>query len=289
MAEVLVTQVKQPGTDLGNRQGHQLAPNRKPIKKGWCCFSKIFCCACLCPPPQEQILHSNNVSLNTQHSSPVTTIHHKAEHHQPARPMPQKFLLPPLRPPDANMKTMVLDLDETLVHSSFKPIPNPDFTIDIVLDDVVHTVYVRKRPGVDHFMREVSKKFEIVIFTASLSKYADPLLDVLDPGGIVKYRLFREACVFHCGNFVKDLTHLGRTLESTIIIDNSPFSYLFQPDHAIPIATWFNDDSDRQLLDLLPFLDDLEAQPEVSPTLRNQKWNFLQIGFQSNTKIPHNI
>lgn len=199
--------------------------------------------------------------------------------------MPQQFLLPPLRPPDASMKTLVLDLDETLVHSSFKPIPNPDFTIDIVLDDVVHTVYVRKRPGVDYFMKEVSKKFEIVVFTASLAKYADPLLDVLDPEGVVRYRLFREACVYHCGNFVKDLTHLGRTLESSVIVDNSPFSYLFQPEHAIPIASWFNDDSDRQLLDLLPFLDKLDACAEVTPMLKAQSWDFLQLNYRSPTPL----
>ncbi len=92
-------------------------------------------------------------------------------------------------------RCLVLDLDETLVHSSFKPIPNADFVISIELESVIHRVYVRKRPGVDHFMREVGEKFEVVIFTASLAKYADPLLDILDRGRVVKARLFREACV----------------------------------------------------------------------------------------------
>lgn len=55
----------------------------------------------------------------------------------------------------------------------------------------------------DHFLREVAKKFEIVVFTASLAKYADPLLDVLDVDQVVQYRLFREACVHHYGNYVK--------------------------------------------------------------------------------------
>lgn len=193
----------------------------------------------------------------------------------PSRPMPQQFLLPPLTAPNANMKTLVLDLDETLVHSSFKPIPDPDFTIDIVLDDVIHTVYVRKRPGVDQFLTEVAKKFEVVVFTASLAKYADPLLDVLDPHNVVRYRLFREACVYHDGTYVKDLTHLGRTLESSIIVDNSHYSYMFQPDHAIPIKTWYNDPEDRQLYELLPFLDNLNACKEVSPFLKAANFEFL--------------
>jgi hypothetical protein len=86
-----------------------------------------------------------------------------------------------------------------------------------------------------------------VVFTASLAKYADPLLDVLDKDKVVQFRLFREACVQHYGNYVKDLTHLGRALESSIIVDNSPFSYMFQSDNAIPITSWFDDKSDRQV------------------------------------------
>lgn len=67
--------------------------------------------------------------------------------------------------------------------------------------------YVRKRPGVDHFLRYCAEKFEVVVFTASLAKYADPLLDILDRDHTVRVRLFREACVQHYGNYVKVCTH----------------------------------------------------------------------------------
>jgi RNA polymerase II subunit A small phosphatase-like protein len=165
-------------------------------------------------------------------------------------------------------KCLVLDLDETLVHSSFTPVPNADFVISIELENVLHRVYVRKRPGVDEFLRAVSQKFEVVVFTASLNKYADPLLDILDRDRVVTKRLFREACVQHYGNYVKDLTHLGRSLESSIIIDNSPFSYMFQPDNAIAITSWFDDRSDRELYELLPFLDNLVDVDDVRTVLR---------------------
>jgi len=166
----------------------------------------------------------------------------------------QKFLMTPLPPEMKGRKTLVLDLDETLVHSSFRPVPGPDFIISIELDGVTHRVYVQKRPGVDHFLEEMGSKFEVVVFTASLDKYANPVLDILDPKGFIKVRLFREACVQHYGNYVKDLSLLGRRLEDTLIIDNSPFSYMFQPDNAIPITSWFNDKTDRELYDLVPFL-----------------------------------
>ena len=67
-------------------------------------------------------------------------------------------------------KCLVLDLDETLVHSSFKPIPHPEYIIPVEIDGLVHHVYVRKRPGCDTFLRMMARHYEIVIFTASLSK-----------------------------------------------------------------------------------------------------------------------
>jgi len=170
----------------------------------------------------------------------------------------------------------VLDLDETLVHSSFKPIPDADFRIEIELEATIHRVYVRKRPYVDEFLKEVGKKWEVVIFTASLAKYADPLLDILDRGKVVSTRLFREHCVQHYGNYVKDLTHLGREIKETVIIDNSPFSYMFQPNNAIPITSWFNDRSDCQLLYLKDFLDSLLKVDDVATILKEKNFPFLK-------------
>jgi len=184
---------------------------------------------------------------------------------------PPTFLLPPLALDKKKRKCLVLDLDETLVHSSFTPVANPDFVISIELENVMHRVYVRKRPGVDEFLRAVGAKFELVVFTASLNKYADPLLDILDRDRVVKARLFREACVQHYGNYVKDLTHLGRDIETSIIIDNSPFSYMFQPENAIPISSWFEDSNDRELYNLLPFLDTLVDATDVRIALQQYK------------------
>lgn len=116
----------------------------------------------------------------------------------------ETYLLRNLSKSDRGKKTLVLDLDETLVHSSFMPVKNPDFVIPVVIDNNTHNVYVLKRPGVDEFLKTLGKFYEIVVFTASLAKYADPVLDALDPQRIVKHRLFRESCVKHKeGNFVK--------------------------------------------------------------------------------------
>jgi RNA polymerase II subunit A small phosphatase-like protein len=73
----------------------------------------------------------------------------------------------------------------------------------------------------------MSKYYEIVMFTASLSKYAEPLYAKLDHHRITSTLLFREHCTYYNGLFVKDMAKLGRKLENVIIIDNSPTSYMF--------------------------------------------------------------
>ncbi|TID07474.1 putative phosphatase PSR2 [Colletotrichum higginsianum] len=169
----------------------------------------------------------------------------------------QKFLLPPIAPEFKGKKCLVLDLDETLVHSSFKILHQADFTIPVEIEGNYHNVYVIKRPGVDQFMKRVGELYEVVVFTASVSKYGDPLLDQLDIHKVVHHRLFRESCYNHQGNYVKDLSQVGRDLKDTIIIDNSPTSYIFHPQHAVPISSWFSDAHDNELLDLIPVLEDL--------------------------------
>ncbi len=101
-------------------------------------------------------------------------------------------LLPKQSPAMAGRKLLVLDLDETLVHSSFKPVPNTDYKLQIDVDGTLYNVYVLKRPGVDEFLERVSQHYEVVIFTASLPQYANPLLDLLDPKGLIQGRLFRQ-------------------------------------------------------------------------------------------------
>ncbi|KAJ2325286.1 hypothetical protein GGI00_005083 [Coemansia sp. RSA 2681] len=80
-----------------------------------------------------------------------------------------QYLLPPLSAPLRGKKCLVLDLDETLVHSSFREVEHPDYVVPVVLEGQEHNVYVLKRPGVDEFMRIMGQYYEIVVFTASLS------------------------------------------------------------------------------------------------------------------------
>ena len=61
----------------------------------------------------------------------------------------------------------------------------------------------------------------------------------------------------------QDLSQLGRPIADTIILDNSPASYIFHPNNAVPVSSWFNDPHDTELTDLVPFLADLSTVEDV--------------------------
>jgi len=170
-------------------------------------------------------------------------------------------LLPPQSEKKKGKKCLVLDLDETLVHSSFKLVPC-DFIVPVKIEDKTYKVYVAKRPHVDEFMRRVGELYEIVVFTASLAQYADPVIDLLDIHKVVDWRLFRESCTPFKGAYVKDMGRMGRDISQIMILDNSPHSYLFNRDNAIPCETWYNDTADKELEDIIPLLERL-AEPSV--------------------------
>ncbi len=120
-----------------------------------------------------------------------------------------------------------------------------------------------KRPGVDKFLTEMAKYYEIVVYTASLNKYADPLLDLLDKNEVIRTRLFRESCVYYEGNYVKDLSLLDRDLKQSIIIDNSPSSYIFHPENAIDCSSFIDDPTDMELEQIGNFLIAIRDIPDV--------------------------
>eukprot|EP01016_Furgasonia_blochmanni_P038303 TRINITY_DN4610_c0_g2_i4.p1 TRINITY_DN4610_c0_g2~~TRINITY_DN4610_c0_g2_i4.p1 ORF type:complete len:396 (-),score=77.28 TRINITY_DN4610_c0_g2_i4:356-1453(-) len=157
--------------------------------------------------------------------------------------------------------------------------PGYDFTLPIFLKGNEIPVYVYKRPGVDFFLRRVTKLFEVVIYTASLSDYANPVIDRLDPERQIPFRLFREHCTLQEGIYVKDLDRLGRDLKDVIIIDNSPNSFKLHQGNAIRVENFIDDREDRELLEMLPFVEFLAEMHDVRFVEEWQKRYRLDISF----------
>ncbi|KAL5251605.1 hypothetical protein ACHWQZ_G017097 [Mnemiopsis leidyi] len=173
-------------------------------------------------------------------------------------------------------KVLVLDLDETLVHSQnnnpylIRPQSQPDFILRVEIERGKEPVkfYVNKRPHVDYFLDVVRQWYDIVVYTASIEKYGQQVINVLDnKRGIFQRRYFRQHCVLDSsihGQYTKDLSMILPDMSSVFIIDNSPSAYKNYPDNAIAVPTWTKDRSDTWLLNLLPFLDGLRGDTRPS-------------------------
>lgn len=152
-------------------------------------------------------------------------------------------------------KVLVLDLDETLVHCSFYPPEYHDLTLPITIDGVQYDVYIQKRPFLDEFLAQIMPLFYVVIFTASLGPYANPIIDKILPNLPATQRLFRESCTFSNGMYVKDLDMFNAPIKKIIIVDNNPCSFNRHPANGILSITWEGDQKDTELMDrILPIL-----------------------------------
>ncbi|CAM2719961.1 unnamed protein product [Rotaria socialis] len=154
-------------------------------------------------------------------------------------------------------KILVLDLDETLIHShhdglsrvaTVKPTGPPDFIVRVEIERHPVRFFVYKRPHVDYFLETVSQWYDLVVFTASMEIYGAAVTERLDNNrNILSRRYFRQHC--------------------TLEFDNSPIAYRSYPLNAIPIKSWFFDPTDTCLLALLPFLDALRFCRDVRSVL----------------------
>ena len=139
--------------------------------------------------------------------------------------------------------TLILDLDETLIH--FKGHPNDD-----------SSGILQFRPFLSEFLSAVENFYELVVFTAATQDYADPIINAIEQKGTkFDYRLYRIHTIIINNDFVKDLSRLGRDLSRTIIVDNMEQNYKLQPENGITIRPfWGKDINDMALYDLITIL-----------------------------------
>ena len=182
----------------------------------------------------------------------------------PRTPQPPRPLVPRRQPSFSatvhamgpHQKTLIIDLDETLIHSMAKggrytnghmvevKLQQPMGASGAMIGPSVPILYyVHKRPHCDEFLKKVGytsvhdasadmpqvcKWYNLIIFTASVQEYADPVIDWLEVER--KYfsaRYYRQHCTFRNGAYIKDLAQVEPDLSKVMIIDNSPMSYIF--------------------------------------------------------------
>ena len=148
--------------------------------------------------------------------------------------------------------TLVLGLDETLIN----------------FQQINYTQGVLKlRPYLIEFLENVSQYYELILFTSQTQYYSDPIIKAIEQKKkYFDFIFYRENCVIIGNDYVKDLTRIGRPLDSTIIVDNMPQYFRFQKENGINIKSfWAQNQNDRALLDLIPILiniaeDDIDVR-----------------------------
>lgn len=218
-------------------------------------------------PPEEDIPTANKSDKRKRHTKMGGSFEaYQASDQQGYGPsilfqpktMEQRFLVPAIKPD--RVYTLVLDLDETLIHFEESDEGN-QFLI---------------RPYAQHFIDEMSKYYELVIFTAGLKdvnlafliKFSMLILywikliqKVRLRTGFIGIILISEIMFIQrqliIVSFIKknqDLSKTGRDLCKTLIVDNNPDNFQYQPENGIYIKSWYNDPNDKALIELAPLL-----------------------------------
>ncbi|CAD8191923.1 unnamed protein product [Paramecium pentaurelia] len=182
---------------------------------------------------------------------------------------PQEYTLSnQIQPQKKMQKTLIIDLDETLVHCNEFSCLKSDFFIPVIFNEQIYQVGISIRPYAQQFLRNMAKDYEIIIFTASNPDYANKIIDYLDPQhNLVSYRLFRDDCIQISNNcHIKDLRILNRNMKDILLVDNSAYSFAFQVENGIPIIPYLDDKNDKELVHLQHYLQHVNQFDDV----RNQ-------------------
>lgn len=128
-------------------------------------------------------------------------------------------------------------------------------------------------------------QYEIALFGDQESGHIQEIAEALDPEyRIISGRLGRESTIMKNGAYIKDFSYLGRNIKDVIYIDYSDEAAPMHKDNTIIIPKWEGDANDRELIDLVPFLESIAQKPcDVREELRRygrentaQKFNSLQ-------------
>lgn len=167
----------------------------------------------------------------------------------------------------SNKPLLILDLDETLIHSDLECRFEEHHHY---LESSGGLIPLNFRPNLFEFLDFCSKHFDLVIYTASCSDYADPILDYLEKDK--KYfnnRFYREHCISYHNMFLKDLTIFGKELSKTLIVDNCLFSFSHYLNNGVLITSYYNETDDLDLLSLIEFFKTIIDVEDVRVELEN--------------------
>ena len=166
--------------------------------------------------------------------------------------------------------TLVLDLDETLVHYI----------------EEENSAYVQVRPYADYFLKELSKYFEIVLFTAAEEDYTDIVLKELNKNNYISHVLTRKYTELNNNSYIKDLSKLGRDLSKVCIVDNNKDNFCLQPENGLFISSYYGEQNDNELYLLCgDLMKIIEIQPDDIRTVIKEIDIIMQKRYSENMYV----
>ena len=138
--------------------------------------------------------------------------------------------------PTKKQYTLVISLDETLIH--FK-----------VLNMEDNKGVIQLRPGLIEFFDSIRPYYEIIVFSSSNKKYTDLIINSIDDKKkYIDHRLWRDHCTIISNDFVKDISRIGRPINKTVIVDNIPQNFRLHKENGIYIKSFYGDNSNDKIL-----------------------------------------
>ena len=185
-----------------------------------------------------------------------------------------------------NRKLLILDLDETLIHSDLDFLLKDKNIYDTTLyfdseEEKNIPLPLIIRPGLYDFLDYASENFDLVVFTASDQDYADTIINYIEKEK--KYfslRLYRNNCLFiEPGLYIKDLRIFNnfKNIKDIIILDNSLFSFANQLNNGILITSFFDDkNNDTFLSNVKDYLEYIKNEEDIRE-INKESFRFEQI------------
>ena len=152
------------------------------------------------------------------------------------------IITPYIKTKNIKKYSLVLDLEETLLHFNINIINNNEGIVDI-------------RPGTIKFLDDISEFYELIVFNEGEQQYTDLLIDSLEENKIYfEHRFYREHIIIDNNDVVKDLNRIGRALDKILIIDNMPQNFKYHKDNGIMIKSFWGDNPNDNILNDLAII-----------------------------------
>ena len=208
--------------------------------------------------------NNNNININNNQNNSMINI--KSKNHLNLKE--KKIESCKLKKNDIVKKLLILELDETLIHTSFVQVPNCDYDYKFNINFLERpvTVFVYKRPYLNEFLYQMSKYYNIIIYSSNVPEYSNPLIDKLYEEKVIYKRIYKDKKIELNGKLISDLTKLIYEYGKNIIIisNNSLHSFINDSNNnTLPINSWNFKKSDDELIKLKSFLEFLSSVNDV--------------------------